>query len=246
MSTDSVAPHGLVQDHGRGHFFTQRGMHAAKCNRCRDRWMPQQNLIDFVRSDVFASADDDVFDSSGQVQIAIGVQQSFVTGTKPSIHKSASVGFGIVLVSTKYIGALNGNFAALVGAEVIAVLVHDADAQAGAHADRTCLAMPRRQRIRGHLVGSFSHSVGFDEGHAKKILDLVNQLRRQGRAAGTDEAQSFCFYRFVMSPGQQKLMHRGYPRIPGHTMFSNRPPERKRVEFGRNNYGSPGQQSRHD
>src|SRR5580693_2913402 len=119
-------------------------MHATECNRCRDRWMPQQNLIYFVRSDVFAPTDDDVFNSSGQVQIAVGVQQPFVAGTKPPIHKSASVGFGIVLVSTKYIGALNGDFTALVGTEVIAVLVHDADAQPGAHADGACLAMSRR------------------------------------------------------------------------------------------------------
>src|SRR5579863_7084958 len=121
-----------------------------------------------MRSDVFAPTDDDVFNPPGQVQIAVVVQQSFVSGTKPSIHKSASVGFGIVLISTKYVGSLNVDFAALIGAEVISLLVHDADTQPGAHANRTCLAMPRGQRIRGHLVGSFSHSVGFDEGNAKK------------------------------------------------------------------------------
>ena len=108
--------------------------------------------------------------------------------------------------------------------------------------DRTGLAMPRRKRIRRHLVGSFGHSVGFDERHAKQSLDFVNQFRRQGRAAGTDEAQSGSFRRFVMSPGQQKLVHRGHARIPGHAIFAHRPPEGECVELGGYDNGSAGKQ----
>ena len=166
----------FVQDHGRSHLLAQCRMRTTKRDRRRDRGMRQQNLIDFMRSDVLAATDDDVLDPAGQVQIAVCVKESFVASAKPSIHKSVSVGFGIVFISTKYIGSLNDDFAPMVGAEVIALLVHNADAQSGADSDRACFAMSRGQRIRGHLVGRFGHSVGFDEGHAKEPLDLVNEL----------------------------------------------------------------------
>jgi len=133
----------FMQDHRGSHFFAQRGMRAAKRDRRRDCGMPQQNLIDFVRRDVLASADDDVLDPARQMQIAVFVKQSFVARAKPSMHKSASVGLGIVFVSTKYVGSLNDDFAPLVGAEVIAVLVHDADAQSSGYADRTCFPVSR-------------------------------------------------------------------------------------------------------
>ena len=61
----------FMQHHGRGHFFAQRGMRAAEAycrGNCR---MPQQNLVDFMRRNVLASANNDVFDPSGQMQIAI-------------------------------------------------------------------------------------------------------------------------------------------------------------------------------
>ena len=94
-------------------------------------------------------------------------------------------------------------------------------------------------------MSGFGHSVGFDKRDAKQLLDLVNEFWRQGRAAGTDEAQRGSFCRFVVSPGQQELMHRGHSRIPGHAMFAHRAPERKRVELGGNNHRPSGKQSRH-
>src|ERR1700728_1202763 len=123
--------------------------------------------------------------------------------------------------------------------------IHDADAQSGADTDRPGLAMARRQRIRSHLVGRLCHPVSFDEGHAKKILNLVNEFGRQGCAARTDEAQRGSLSRFVMSEREQKLMHRGYARIPGDAILSNRPPKRKRVELSGHNYGSARKQSCH-
>src|SRR6202023_2058520 len=100
-----------------------------------------------------------------------------------------SIRFGIVFIPAKHIRTLNGDLATMIGTEMISVLVHDADAQAGAHSHRTRLAVSWRQRVRGHLVRRFGHAVGFDERNAKESLYSVNQLRRQRRAAGTDEAE---------------------------------------------------------
>ena len=55
----------FVEDHGRGHFFTECGMHIAKRDSRRDGRMAQQNFVDFVGSDVLASTDDDVLDPAG-------------------------------------------------------------------------------------------------------------------------------------------------------------------------------------
>ena len=85
----------FVQDHGRSHFFTQRGMRAAKCDCGRDCGMSQQNLIHFVRRNVLASADDDVFDPPGQMQIAICVEITLIAGAKPSIHESRALASGL-------------------------------------------------------------------------------------------------------------------------------------------------------
>ena len=245
MSADSLAPCARARPPLRATSSPSVGCSAAEGDRCRNRGMPQQNLIHFVRRDILTAADDDVFDPSRQMQIAVGVEKALVAGAKPSIHKSASVGFGIVFVSAKHIRSLNGNFAALVGAEMVAVFVHDADAQAGAHADRARFAMPRRQEDSKSSGGQLRSFRRLRRKARQKSFDFVNEFRRQGRAAGTDEAQRGGLCGFVMSPRQQKLMHRGHARIPGHAMFPHRPPERKRIEFGGNNHRSAGKQSRH-
>src|SRR5208283_37572 len=155
-----------------------------------------------MRGDILAATDDDVLDTAGQVQIAVCVKQSLVAGTKPSIHKSASVGFEIVVVSAKYIGALNRDLAPLAGAQVIAILIHDSDAQPGAYSDRTGFAMAWGQRIGGHLMSCLSHSVSFHERHAKDLLNVVDELRRQRCTAGTNEAQRCRLHRLVASTRQ--------------------------------------------
>src|ERR1700722_3423801 len=153
-------------------------MRAAKGDSRCDRGVTEQNLIDFVRRNIFASADDDVFDPAGQVQVAVGIQKALIAGAHPPMHEGARVGFGIIFVSAKYIGSLNRDLSPLVGSKMIAVLVHDADAEAGAHANRASLAVSWRQRIRGHLVSGFGHAISLNERYAKHALDLIDEFLR--------------------------------------------------------------------
>ena len=118
----------LVPNHGGRDFFAQYGMRAAKSDCRSDGGMSQEYLIHFVGRNILASADDDVLHPTCQMQIAVAIEKSFVAGTKPSIRESAGVGLRIIFVSAKDVRSLNSNFAPLVGAEVIALLVHDADA----------------------------------------------------------------------------------------------------------------------
>jgi hypothetical protein len=117
------------------------------------------------------------------MQITIGIEKPLIAGAEPSIHKSAGVGFRVIFVSPENVRALNGDFAALIGAEMIAFFVHDADAKAGANSHRSSLAMARRQRVGGHLMGRFGHPIGLDEWNAEQAFDFVDQFRRQRRAA---------------------------------------------------------------
>src|SRR5258706_12927226 len=142
----------LVQPHTRRHFLTKRVMRAATRARRGDRGMSQQNLIHFMRRNVLATANDNVLYAPRQVQVTIFVKIALVSGAKPSVDEGALICVRIIVISAKHIRALDGDFAALIVFERTAVIVHDPDTQSGAYAYRSCLAMPRRQRIRSHLM----------------------------------------------------------------------------------------------
>src|ERR1700752_4228031 len=134
-------------------------MRTAKGDSRCDRRVPEPNPIDFVRRDILASTDDDVFDPASQVQIAVRIQKSLIASAEPPIHKGVRVGFGIIFVSTKYVGSLNRDLAPLVSSRMVPVFLHDADAEPGAPPNRASLPVPWRQGIRGHLVSGFRHAV---------------------------------------------------------------------------------------
>src|SRR5216683_4597609 len=56
----------LVQNHRSGNFFSERGMGKAEGYSACHCGMAKQNLIHFVRRNVFSSANDVVFDAAGQ------------------------------------------------------------------------------------------------------------------------------------------------------------------------------------
>src|SRR5579862_601730 len=178
-------------------------MSTAKSNRGRDRGMPQQNLINLMWRDILSSADDDVFDSAGQMQVAVRIKVALIAGAKPSVDKGMSVGVGIIFVSPKNIRALNRDLASLVGAEMFAVFIHNADTQANADSDRSGLSVLRRQGIGSHLVRGFRHAIRFHERYAEKPLDLMNELGRQRRAARPQESQGCGFHRLAAAARQQ-------------------------------------------
>src|SRR5271154_1267645 len=107
-----------MQYHSCRYFFAERRMEIAKSDGGRDSRMPQQNLVHFMWRDVFASANNNVLHSSGQMQVAILVKHSFVAGSKPTVHKRASVRFRIIFISAKHVCSLNGHFAPLIRSEM--------------------------------------------------------------------------------------------------------------------------------
>src|SRR6478672_12405141 len=49
-----------------------------------DGWMPQQHALDFHRRNVFAAADDHIFQTIANLDVAIGMNDGGVTGMKPA------------------------------------------------------------------------------------------------------------------------------------------------------------------
>ncbi len=105
--------------------------------------------------------------------------------------------------------------------------------------------MPRRQRIRRHLMRGLGHPVRLNKWDTKFVFDLMNQFRRQGRAARPDEAQRVSFCRLMVGASHQQLVHRRHAGIPGDPMLPHRSPEGECVEFSGNHHRSAGKQCSH-
>ena len=67
------------------------------------------------------------------MQVAVLIEEALVSGAKPSVGEGASIGVRIIFVAAKHIGSLDGNFTSLIGCQVIALGVQDADADSGSH-----------------------------------------------------------------------------------------------------------------
>jgi hypothetical protein len=106
---------------------------------------------------------------------------------EPPVDERHGVGLGIVLVAANHVRALDDDLAALAGRQMPALGVHDADADVRASSDRSWKPRTRRQRIGRHLMSGFGHAVGFEDRRAERRLQIVHHLRRQRRAAGSDE-----------------------------------------------------------
>src|SRR5881397_1778055 len=102
----------------------------AKTNRLGDRWMIQQDLVDFSWPDLFSAANDQLLKSAGQREITIVVEEPLVAGAEPPVRIRLGVGFRIVLIAGHHVRTLDHHLSALAGREEIPRIVHDADLDA--------------------------------------------------------------------------------------------------------------------
>src|SRR5207302_10560877 len=96
-----------------------------------------------ARRNVFSTADDQIFNSPRQVQVAVAINQALIAGAEPAVHEGLCVRFGIILVSTEHAGALDDHLATLIGAKMRARFVHDADANTALHTHGSVFAVAR-------------------------------------------------------------------------------------------------------
>ena len=71
------------------------------------------------------------------------------------------IGFGVVLVTGRHVGATDHDFASGTSWQQAALGVHDANLGTSGNAYHARFAHTRGQRVAGHLVRSLGHAVGF-------------------------------------------------------------------------------------
>src|SRR2546423_1220400 len=151
--------------------------------------MGEQNLVDFAWSDLFSTAIDELFNPPGQSQVAAFVEYALVAGAEPAIDKGRGIGFRIVFVTSDDIRSLNHHLACLALFKMVALVIHDADPNAGARPHGASTARLRRPGSRTHLAGSLRHGVGLEHRNLEQAFHLFHHLGRKGRATGAYKPQ---------------------------------------------------------
>ena len=173
-----------------------------------------------------------------QFQIPFRIQHAFVAGPEPAVSHALAIGFGIVFVALSDVRAFDDHFPGHPVGLDFSTLVHDRYFHPGATPHRARHALAIKQRIRGYLMGCFSHAIGFQYRDPERFLHLNQYFRRERCTARTDEAQSSAGHlsRFTatlaLGTVQQGLMDRGHCRIPGNQVGVYRRPKVHRVESG--------------
>ncbi len=239
--------HRLAEHDRRRDLFAPRGMRHAEADRFRDLRMREQHFVDFPRRYFLAAAVDQLFDPADECQIAVCIEHALIAGPKPAIDERRRVRIRIVLVPANDVRALDDDLAALTGSEVLSCRVHDADLHIGAATHRSRFAGGRRQRVGSHLMRRFGHAVRLEHRRSEGRLEIVHHLRRQRRAAGSNEPQLFRagrLARFWIRPRKQQLVKRRHGGVPRGADVLCGAPERQRIELARNDDGAASRQRR--
>ena len=129
-----------------------------------------------------------------------------------ALRERLLVGFVVVQVALRNVLTADGDLAFLAASDFIAFGVEDLDFDALANSYGSGLALARRERVRGHLVGGFGHGIGFQDWCAKRGLEIVEDFWRERGAARSDEAN--VGERVRLGRLEQDLVDGGNSRVP--------------------------------
>src|SRR5437763_185482 len=89
------------------------GVRGAKRDRLGHGRMLQQHVVHLAWRDLFAAAVDHLLQAADQREIAVGVEESLVAGTEPTVDERFGIGLGIVGVRVEHSRALDDDLSAL-------------------------------------------------------------------------------------------------------------------------------------
>src|SRR5690349_21793756 len=109
--------------------------------------MCKQHFFYLARSDLLASAVDQLLNAAGEREIAVLIEKALVASAEPSIGKRAGIGFRVVLIALDHVRSLCLYFVQLTDFKLIALVIHDDHADAGSGPYRSWLAGLLGQRF---------------------------------------------------------------------------------------------------
>src|SRR5262245_42124377 len=89
----------LAQYHGRSNVLTQPAMGYCKGHSFRHRRMAEEHAVDFLRRNFFPTAINDLLDTAGEEQVAIGIQIPSISRPEPAMRESAPVCHEVVFIA---------------------------------------------------------------------------------------------------------------------------------------------------
>ena len=100
-----------MQDHGCQHIFFPTGVRHPKGYGLRNSWMFHEHIVHFLWRNGLPTTIDELFETAGDEQVAIGIQKSLVTCPEPTMCKGFAVRCWIILVAPHNIRAANDDLA---------------------------------------------------------------------------------------------------------------------------------------
>src|SRR5262249_47808357 len=167
------------QHDGSRDILPQRGVGDGKCHGLRHRWMLQDDVFDFLRGDFLPAAIDSFEYAPGKKQVPVVIEETEIAGLEPIAGKRGLGRHWVAVIARCDAYAPYDDLARPAAGQQSPSFVHDRDVQIPWEADRTELALARRQRIASNVRGSgFRHSVALDHRGLEGLLHLGQDVGR--------------------------------------------------------------------
>ena len=173
----SVGP----QHDGRRNVLAKGSVGDGKGYGLCNSWMVQQHFVDFLGSDFFAAAIDNLACAAHKKEVPVVVEVTEISCLEPIAGKRGLGRLRIAFVAHRDASAPDDDLTGPAARQQSPSFVHDRDIQDSRQPDRTRLALVRRQRIACNGRGSdFGHPVRFDHAELSKVsLEFGEDARRQ-------------------------------------------------------------------
>src|SRR5262249_20523419 len=160
-----------------------------KSDRLCDGRVTQENVIDLTWRDLLTTAIDDFLSPTCEEQIMLGIKETLVSSSEPSVGESNLVGLGTVLIAGGNIVTANNNLSGPIRRQQVTLLIHNGDLGSRGYANRPRLTFARGQRVTGDLMRSLRHSIAFDHGDMERIFKFEHDSGGQGGGGRADNSQ---------------------------------------------------------
>src|ERR1039457_6451432 len=164
-----------------------------------------EELFEFPRIDVEASADDEIAAPPAQRVVAVGRKDGEIPGAEPAVSKSGPGRLFFLPIARKNIGTLQVDFTGFTRCDCHARVVEQAHGNARQWKADAALAAFADVRV-GDVHQRLRHPVAFQNRMPEQRTKTLHHLRRQRRRSGDEEPHA--------SPNRARDLRRGLQEPP--------------------------------